>query len=94
MPEVRPKENEVIVGSRELRLPCTKPRYPRYLGGRTRRTGGTLPGTQPAQLGARSEELRGDRTGVAHADSVRAKAYMTWAPDPEVEEEGALRLKP
>ena len=29
----------------------------------------------------------------AHADPVRAKAYMTWAPDPEAEEEGTLRLE-
>jgi len=46
-----------------------------------------------AQLGARSEEFEVTAQVRAHADPVRAKAYMTWAPDPEAEEEGALRLE-
>ena len=49
---------------------------------------------EPAQLGARSEEFEVTAQVRAHADPVRAKADMTWAPDPEAEEEGALRLKP
>ena len=48
---------------------------------------------EPEQLGARSEEFEVTAQVRAHADPVRAKAYLTWAPDPEAEEENALRLE-
>ena len=46
------------------------------------------------QAGARSEEFEVTAQVRAHADPVRAKAYMTWAPDPETEEEGRCAWKP
>ena len=90
--EVRPKENEVIVGSREL-LAVDEIRG-------IRATWAGVPVDQaarflqePEQSGARSEEFEVTAQVRAHADPVRAKAYLTWAPDPEAEEENALRLE-
>ena len=90
--EVRPKENEVIVGSREL-LAVDEIRG-------IRATWAGVPVDQaarflqePEQPGARSEEFEVTAQVRAHADPVRAKAYLTWAPDPEAEEENALRLE-
>ena len=90
--EVRPKENEVIVGSREL-LAVHEIRGIRatWAGVPVEQAARFL--EEPAQLGARSEEFEVTAQVRAHADPVRAKAYMTWAPDPEAEEEGALRLE-
>ena len=90
--EVCPKENEVIVGSREL-LAVDEIRG-------IRATWAGVPVDQaarflqePEQSGARSEEFEVTAQVRAHADPVRAKAYLTWAPDPEAEEENALRLE-
>ena len=90
--EVRPKENEVIVGSREL-LAVHEIRGIRatWAGVPVEQAARFL--EEPAQAGARSEEFEVTAQVRAHADPVRAKAYMTWAPDPEAEEEGALRLE-
>ena len=90
--EVRPKENEVIVGSREL-LAVHEIRGIRatWAGVPVEQAARFL--EQPPQAGTRSEEFEVTAQVRAHADPVRAKAYMTWASDPEAEEEDVLRLE-
>ena len=92
MLEVRPQQNEVIVGSREL-LAVDEIRGIRatWAGVPVEQAARFL--QEPVQLGARSEEFEVTAQVRAHADPVRAKAYLTWAPDPETEEEEALRLE-
>lgn len=90
--EVRPKTNEVIVGSKEL-LAVDEIRGIRC-------TWAGLPIAEVAeflaeepQVGTRSAEFEITAQVRAHADPVASTAHMEWVVDDESVEEGALRLE-
>ncbi|MEX3609543.1 tRNA 2-thiouridine(34) synthase MnmA [Rothia sp. LK2588] len=90
--EVRPKTNEVIVGSKEL-LAVDEIRGIRC-------TWAGLPIAEVAQFlaeepraGAQSAEFEITAQVRAHADPVASTAHMEWVIDDESPEEGALRLE-
>ena len=90
--EVRPKTNEVIVGSKEL-LAVDEIRGIRC-------TWAGLPIAEVAeflaeepQAGSHSAEFEITAQVRAHADPVASTAHMEWVVDDESAEEGALRLE-
>ncbi|MBM7050853.1 MULTISPECIES: tRNA 2-thiouridine(34) synthase MnmA [unclassified Rothia (in: high G+C Gram-positive bacteria)] len=90
--EIRPKTNEVIVGSKELLaveeirgIRCTWAGEPvdafaQFLA-------------QPAQIGAASTSIDITAQVRAHADPVLSEAYLEWVNDDESAQENALRLE-
>ena len=90
--EVRPKENEVIVGSREL-LAVDEIRG-------IRATWAGVPVAEAAEflarepeLGAHSAEFEVTAQVRAHADPVPGIAHMEWAENQDAGQEGQLRLE-
>ena len=90
--EIRPKTNEVIVGSREL-LSIDEIR-----GIRATWAGIPVPEAehflaQEPKLGARSETFDVTAQVRAHADPVRGTAHLEWAEDTDAETSGKLRVE-
>jgi tRNA methyl transferase len=90
--EIRPKTNEVIVGSREL-LSIDEIR-----GIRATWAGIPVPEAehflaQEPKLGARSETFDVTAQVRAHADPVRGTAHLEWAEDTDAETPGKLRVE-
>lgn len=90
--EIRPKTNEVIVGSKEL-LAIDEIRG-------IRNTWAGLPNAESAEflarepeLGAQSAEFDVTAQVRAHADPVKSVAHLEWVEDDEANEPGALRLE-
>lgn len=90
--EIRPKTNEVIVGSKEL-LAVDEIRG-------IRETWAGLPVAEAANflakepvLGARSESFEVTAQVRAHADPVESVAHLEWVEDDESSTPGALRLE-
>lgn len=90
--EIRPKTNEVIVGSKEL-LAIDEIRG-------IRNTWAGLPNAESAEflarepeLGAQSAEFEVTAQVRAHADPVKSVAHLEWVEDDESNEPGALRLE-
>lgn len=90
--EIRPKTNEVIVGSKEL-LAVEEIRgiHPTWAGESVEEFAQFL--AEPAQQGARSNPIDITAQVRAHADPVLSQAYLEWVEDDEANDTGALRLE-
>ena len=90
--EIRPKTNEVIVGSREL-LSIDEIRGIRatWAGIPVPEAGHFL--VQEPKLGVRSETFDVTAQVRAHADPVRGTAHLEWAEDTDAETPGKLRVE-
>ncbi|MDO4917206.1 MAG: tRNA 2-thiouridine(34) synthase MnmA [Rothia sp. (in: high G+C Gram-positive bacteria)] len=90
--EVKPKTNEVIVGSRELlSIDEIRSIRPTWAGLPIAEVTEFL--THEPQEGAQSAEFEITAQVRAHADPVLSSAHMEWVLDDEAEQDGALRLE-
>ncbi|MDT0189137.1 tRNA 2-thiouridine(34) synthase MnmA [Rothia terrae] len=90
--EIRPKSNEVIVGSKELLaveeirgIRCT------WAGEPVAQFAEFI--QRPAELGAASADIDITSQVRAHADPVLSSAHLEWVSDDESNDENALRLE-
>lgn len=90
--EIRPKTNEVIVGSKEL-LAVEEIRGIRstWAGEPVAEFAEFL--ARPAELGSVSAEIDVTSQVRAHADPVASSAHLEWVSDDEAFDSGALRLE-
>ncbi len=90
--EIRPKTNEVIVGSKEL-LAVEEIRGIRstWAGEPVAEFAEFL--ACPAELGSTSAEIDVTSQVRAHADPVASSAHLEWVSDDEATDNGALRLE-